>query len=78
MSPGIVNYTAERSGGIGTSSSSVRKMFAVSGRRPQENLFLLNGVEYTGASVINNTPGGTSGQLLGVDAVRQFNVVTDT
>ena len=24
------------------------------------------------------TPGGTSGQLLGVDAVREFNVVTDT
>ena len=78
LSPGIVNYTAERSGGIGTSSSSVGNMFAVSGRRPQENLFLLNGVEYTGASVINNTPGGTSGQLLGVDAVREFNVATDT
>ena len=53
-------------------------MFAVSGRRPQENLFLLNGVEYTGASLINITPGGASGQLLGVDAVREFNVVTDT
>ncbi len=53
-------------------------MFAVSGHRPQENLFLLNGIEYTGASEINNTPGGTSGQLLGVDAVREFNVVTDT
>jgi len=52
-------------------------MFSVSGRRPQENLFLLNGVEYTGASLINNTPGGTSGQLLGVDAVREFNVVAD-
>ena len=78
LSPGIVNYTTERSGGIGTSSSSVGNMFAVSGRRPQENLFLLNGVEYTSASVINNTPGGTSGQLLGVDAVREFNVVTDT
>jgi hypothetical protein len=52
-------------------------MFAVSGRRPQENLFLLNGIEYTNASLINNTPGGTSGQLLGVDAVREFNVVTD-
>jgi hypothetical protein len=52
-------------------------MFAVSGRRPQENLFLLNGIEYTGASLINNTPGGTSGQLLGVDAVREFNVVSD-
>jgi len=53
-------------------------MFSVSGRRPQDNLFLLNGIEYTGASLINVTPGGTSGQLLGVDAVREFNVVTDT
>ncbi|MBV9744857.1 MAG: TonB-dependent receptor, partial [Acidobacteriia bacterium] len=78
LNPGIVNYTSERSGGVGTSNSSVGNMFAVSGRRPQENLFLLNGIEYTGASVIDNTPGGTSGQLLGVDAVREFNVVTDT
>jgi hypothetical protein len=77
LNPGIVNYTSERSGGVGTSNSAVGNMFAVSGRRAQENLFLLNGVEYTGASVINNTPGGASGQLLGVDAVREFNVVTD-
>src|SRR5579872_2547548 len=78
LNPGIVNYTSERSGGVGTSNSSVGNMFAISGRRPQENLFLLNGVEYTGASLINVTPGGASGQLLGVDAVREFNVVTDT
>jgi hypothetical protein len=78
LNPSVVNYTSERSGGIGTSNSSVGNMFSVSGRRPQENLFLLNGVEYTGASVIDNTPGGTSGELLGVDAVREFNVVTDT
>ncbi len=78
LNAGVVNYTAERSGGIGTSNSSVGNMFAVSGRRPQENLFLLNGIEYTGASLINNTPGGTSGQLLGVEAVREFNVVSGT
>jgi hypothetical protein len=70
LNPGIVNYTSQRSGGVGTSNSVVGNMFAVSGRRPQENLFLLNGVEYTSASEINNTPGGASGQLLGVDAVR--------
>ena len=52
--------------------------FRCPGRRPQDNLFLLNGIEYTGASFTNVTPGGTSGQLLGVDAVREFNVVTDT
>ncbi len=78
LNPTIVNYTSERSGGIGTSNSAVGNMFAVSGHRPQDNLFLLNGVEYTGASEINVTPGGASGQLLGVDAVREFNVVSDT
>jgi hypothetical protein len=78
LNPGTVNYTGQRSGGIGTSNSSVGNMFAISGRRPQDNLFLLNGIEYTGASLINVTPGGTSGQLLGVDAVREFNVITDT
>ncbi|HEY6413523.1 MAG TPA: TonB-dependent receptor [Edaphobacter sp.] len=78
LNPATVNYTGQRSGGVGTSNSSVGNMFAISGRRPQDNLFLLNGIEYTGASLINVTPGGTSGQLLGVDAVREFNVVKDT
>jgi hypothetical protein len=78
LNPGVVNYTSQRAGGIGTSNSVVGNMFAVSGRRPQENLFLLNGVEFTSASEINNTPGGVSGQLLGVDAVREFSVVKDS
>jgi hypothetical protein len=78
LNPATVNYTAQRSGSVGTSNSSVGNMFAVSGRRPQDNLYLLNGVEYTGASLINVTPGGTSGQLLGVEAVREFNLITDT
>ena len=78
LNPGAVNYTSQRSGGTGSSNSAVGNMFSVSGRRPQDNLFLLNGIEYTGASLINVTPGGTSGQLLGVDAVREFNVVSDT
>src|SRR5580658_10169563 len=78
LNPGVINYTSQRSGGIGTSNSVIGNMFAVSGRRPQENLFLLNGVEFTSASEINNTPGGVSGQLLGVDAVREFSVVKDT
>ena len=77
LNPATVNYTNERSGGTGTSNSSVGNMFVVSGHRPQDNLFLLNGIEYTGASLINITPGGASGQLLGVDAVREFNVVSD-
>jgi Carboxypeptidase regulatory-like domain len=78
LNPGIVNYTSQRAGGIGTSNSVVGNMFSASGRRPQENLYLLNGIEFTSASEINNTPGGVSGQLLGVDAVREFSVIKDT
>jgi hypothetical protein len=36
------------------------------------------GVEYTGAAENNMLPGGTSGQLLGVDAVQEFNVLRDS
>jgi hypothetical protein len=78
LNPGTVNYTSQRAGSTGTSNSVTGNMFSVSGRRPQENLFLLNDVEYTGASEIDNTPGGVSGQLLGVDAIREFSVVKDT
>jgi len=77
LNPGVINYSSQRAGGIGTSNSVVGNMFSASGRRPQENLYILNGVEFTSASEVNNTPGGTSGQLLGVDAVREFSVVTD-
>lgn len=75
LNPGVVNYTSQRAGATGTSNSVVGNMFSASGRRPQENLFLLNGVEFTSASEIDNTPGGVSGQLLGVDSVREFVVV---
>ncbi len=39
LNPGVVNYSSQRAGGIGTSNSVVGNMFSVSGRRPQENLY---------------------------------------
>jgi len=79
LGPGVVNYTNEKNTSTpGISNSAVANIFAVSGRRPQENLFLIDGVEYTGSAEINMTPGGASGELLGVDAIREFNAVTDT
>ncbi|MFI5058849.1 MAG: carboxypeptidase regulatory-like domain-containing protein [Candidatus Acidiferrales bacterium] len=78
LNPGVVNFTWEKTGGVGISNSTVGNMFAVSGNRPQQNLFLLNGVEFTGAAENNMQPGGTSQQLLGVEAVREFNVLRDT
>jgi len=78
LNPGIVNFTSLKTGGTGISNSTTGNNFAVSGNRPQQNLFLLNGVEYTGAAENNMQPGGTSGMLLGVDAVREFNVQRDS
>jgi Carboxypeptidase regulatory-like domain len=78
LNPGIVNFTSQKTGGTGISNSSTASNFAVSGNRPQQNLFLLNGVEYTGAAENNMQPGGPSGMLLGVDAVREFNVQRDS
>ena len=78
LNPGVVNFTEEKTGGIGVSNSTAGNMFSVAGNRPQQNLFLLNGIEYTGAAENNMQPGGTSGQMLGVDAVREFNLLSDT
>jgi carboxypeptidase family protein len=78
LNPGIVNFTSQKTGGTGISNSSTGSNFSVTGNRPQQNIFLLNGVEYTGAAENNMTPGGPSGMLLGVDAVREFNVQRDS
>ena len=78
LNPGIVNFTSQKTGGTGISNSTTANNFSVSGNRPQQNLFLLNGVEYSGAAENNMQPGGTSGMLLGVEAVREFNVERDT
>jgi len=77
LNPGIVNFTSQKTGGTGISNSTTANNFAVSGNRPQQNIFLLNGVEYSGAAENNMQPGGASGELLGVDAVREFNVQRD-
>jgi hypothetical protein len=76
LNPGTANTTVNRSststgGGQGNN-------FSISGNREDYNLFLLNGIEYSGISTADVVPGGLSGQLLGVDAVREFNVLQNT
>ncbi len=78
LTPEVVNFTSQKTGGVGVSNSTTGNNFAVAGNRPQQNQFLLNGVEFTGAAENNMTPGGASGNLLGVDAVQEFNVLRDT
>ena len=67
LNPGTANTTVNRSStntGAGQGNN-----FSVSGNREDYNLFLLNGIEYSGVSTADVIPGGLSGQLLGVDAV---------
>ena len=74
LNPGAINYGLKSA----NTSTSNGNTFSVAGRRPMDNLFLLNGIEYTGSSQLAITPGGVSGELLGIDAIREFNVLTDT
>ncbi len=75
LNAGAINYSSMKSAQTSTSDGNT---FSVAGRRTLENLFLLNGVEYTGSSQLAVSPGGVSGELLGIDAVREFNVLTST
>jgi hypothetical protein len=75
LNPGAINYSSMKSSQTITSNGNT---FSVAGRRTSENLFLLNGIEYTGTSQLAITAGGVSGELLGIDAIREFNVLTDT
>src|SRR4029077_20010997 len=73
LNPGILNYVLKSP----STSTSNGNTFSVARRRPMENVVLVNGIEYTGTSQLAVTPGGVSGYLLGIDAVREFNVQTD-
>ena len=75
LNTGTINFSALKSAQTVTSNGNT---FSVEGRRTYENLFLLNGIEYTGTSQLAISPGGVSGQLLGIDAVREFNVLAGT
>lgn len=51
-----------------------RKM-SVGGARPNQNLFLMDGTDIN--DFFNSTPGSIGGQLLGVETVKEFTVLTD-
>jgi hypothetical protein len=74
LNPGVINYGLKSA----NTSTSNGNTFSVDGRRPADNVVIVNGIEYTGSSQLAITPGGVSGYLLGIDAVREFNVLTDT
>ena len=59
-----------------TTLTGMSDAFSVSGARTQSNLFLMDGTELAGAGSITTQPGGVLGKNLGVDAVREFSVMT--
>src|SRR5437870_1651325 len=73
MNVGMVNNSSNVQNNAWTS-------FSVAGKRPESNRFLINGIDYIGgtAAGLYITPSGAGGQLLGVDAVREYNVLSDT
>src|SRR6059036_2509085 len=74
LNVGVSNATSN------TLDSGAWNMFSVAGKRPETNRFIINGIDWVGPSSTGQfiTPYGVSGQLLGVEAVREFNVLTDT
>src|SRR5262245_24953278 len=71
LNVGVVNNTPGAAGSPG---------FSVAGHRQETNRFLINGVDWIGgnASGAFITPTGASTQLLGVEAVREYNVLEHT
>src|SRR5881409_1099607 len=74
LNVGVSNATSN------TLDSGNWNMFSVAGKRPETNRFIINGIDWVGANATGQfiTPEGASRQLLGVEAVREFNVLTDT
>ncbi len=76
LNPSTANLTSNQS--TTSTGKGLGFNFSVSGNREDFNVFLMNGIEYTGVSTADVMPGGVSGYLLGVDAVREFNVQQNT
>src|SRR5436309_3417436 len=74
LNVGVSNATSN------TLDSGAWNMFSVAGKRPETNRFIINGVDWVGGNATGQfiTPEGASRQLLGVEAMREFNVLTDT
>src|ERR671937_920644 len=73
LNVGVVNNTSNMGGGAYPG-------FSVAGHRTETNRFLINGVDWIGGQATHQfmTPSGASSQLLGVEAVREYNVLEHT
>ena len=70
LQPGVVNSR----GSVQSANTGRGTRFSVSGARPSQNLFRLDGTTINDA--LNNTPGSAQGLLIGVETVKEFRVLT--
>ena len=72
LSAGVSRYTLNnKTSGL----QSKGPLLSINGARPKANAFFLDGTLLNDG--LNQTPGSVSGNLLGVDAVREFRVLTN-
>lgn len=72
LQPGVLRSrgsTRDINVGFGTKVS-------IAGSRPSQNLFVIDGTD--GNDALNNTPAGATGQVTGVETVKEFRVATNT
>ncbi|MGI8743921.1 MAG: TonB-dependent receptor domain-containing protein [Bryobacteraceae bacterium] len=77
LQPGVTGGLGQQSAAILTSSRAARgngENLAISGNRPTENVYLVDGLIVNDYS--NGSPGSGLNVNLGVDAVREFSVLT--
>jgi len=72
LQEGVVTPSSARSSRTGDNGMKM----TISGTRPNQTAVLLDGGDIK--NYYGNTPGGLSGSLLGVDTVREFQVITNS
>jgi carboxypeptidase family protein len=75
VQPGVV-VTAPGGNKTGDFSYGAGKRFSVGGSRANTNSFLLDGTDINDQA--NDTPGGAAGTNLGVDTIREFQILTNS
>lgn len=74
LQTGVIEYGGGSSSGFGGNTTGTK--FSVAGSRAYSNSFLLDGTDINGHG--NSTPGGASGVNMGVDTIREFQVITNS
>ncbi len=76
LQPGVTAFYGTTSEGTGAGHTDSGQRFSVGGARPTSNAFILDGTNIN--SVSGATPNAASGANLGIEAIREFEVITNS